>query len=482
MSEDKKRGSRLSDKRKSKGDDGGEEGSRARPFDPISEQIVVGAALRGDTGILSTFTVDDCYAQRHRIILSVLKEMTRVGLSYDVPTFVRLAGDMDYAPADYGKDSYLRDLVEAIPESANLEYHVDAARREARLRRVADEEAEGLLEELRRPSADVSVVRARVRRISSVVGSLDGAASTMGIVDGEEAYSEYMNILRLRQSGSPDFVPTGLPELDSKLTYGWAPEKVTVFASRPSNGKSATSYNFLKWWADRMIRGESQDPRPALALALEMGRISAQDGLIARAAKVDVMKIVKTPEALTIGEKAAIAQAAQTYLRSPWIHWYDKPASDVDRIEEVLASREEVYTGSDGKQSTRTAYGLVVWDLFDKSITDQNNATIAQALNKAQTIAKKYHTHLLLLAQIKRGVEKRGDKRPTREDVKGSGGWEEVADQIITAHREKVYDPEAEEDLYEMGILKQRLGPFGQWMTFEYEAPYFYIGKCVDET
>ena len=119
---------------------------------------------------------------------------------------------------------------------------------------------------------------------------------------------------------------------------------------------------------------------------------------------------------------------------------------------------------------------MVVWDLFDKSLPDLSPSAISEGLNKAQAIAKEFDIHLLLLAQIRRGVERRGDKRPTREDLKGSGGWEEVADQIIAVHRESVYDPDLEDDTMEIGVLKQRMGPFGTWFTYDYNASTFMVG------
>jgi len=97
-------------------------------------------------------------------------------------------------------------------------------------------------------------------------------------------------------------------------------------------------------------------------------------------------------------------------------------------------------------------------------------------------MAERYDVHVLLLAQINRTVAKQSDKRPSREDVKGSGGWEEVADQIFAVHREKVYDPDDDEDLFEVGLLKQKLGPFGTWYSYEWTAKFLRIGKFVESS
>jgi len=63
--------------------------------------------------------------------------------------------------------------------------------------------------------------------------------------------------------------------------------------------------------------------------------------------------------------------------------------------------------------------------------------------------------------------------------VKGTGGWEEVADQLLVVHRERVYDPDLEDDTMEVGVLKQRVGPFGMWLQYEYDAPTFFVGRYL---
>ena len=103
-------------------------------------------------------------------------------------------------------------------------------------------------------------------------------------------------------------------------------------------------------------------------------------------------------------------------------------------------------------------------------------------LKRTKDLGKEYGCHFLLLAQIKRGVEKRGDKRPTREDIKSSGGFEEVADKILGVHRERAYDPDLEDDTIELGILKQRLGAFGTWLSYAYNAPMFEVGAFKESS
>jgi replicative DNA helicase len=282
----------------------------------------------------------------------------------------------------------------------------------------------------------------------------------------------YRERFAARLAGKVDNVPVGLAELDAALTWGWHPGHVTVLCGRPSCGKSSFAYNVAKWWVDACDRGRHPDPRPLLFCPLEMGNEAAQDALVARAAGLDVTRLVKDARGLSLAEQASVASAVDRYAAGPWTAWFDEPGASLERVEEVLSAASV----PDGRGGARSRYGLVVVDLFDKTLPDLRPETITSALNRAQAAARTHGTHLLLLAQIRRGVEKRGDKRPTREDLKGSGGFEEVADQILCVHRERVYDPDLEDDTMEVGVLKQRLGPFGQWLTYAYDAPRFAVG------
>ena len=450
----------------------------APPFDPTSEQVVLAAALRDPDALrrlVRSVSADDCYADRHRVVWAVLREMVARDLEYDPPTFARVADAIGFVEADYGGERYLVDLADAYPDGANLDWHAATARTEARLRSSSDADGEALLAEMRRPGASASDVASIARRILSEATRLQvGDASEA--TRGDRAAADYSDVLQRRRSGNVENVPIGLPELDAVLTWALAPSRLTVLAGRPSNGKTSLTYNIAKWWVDRCDRG-ANDPRPILWLPIEMGRTATQDGLVSRAARVGSQRIIRDFAGANLSEQAEVARAVTQYVDTPWIEWFDDPGASVDRVSEVLASSVEPDPERDDRQRSR--YGLVIWDLFQSSLGDLSPSAMAASLNRAQSLARTYGTHLLLVAQIRRGVEKRGDKRPNREDVKGTGGWEEVADQLLVVHRERVYDPDLEDDTMEVGVLKQRVGPFGMWLQYEYDAPTFFVGRYL---
>lgn len=63
------------------------------------------------------------------------------------------------------------------------------------------------------------------------------------------------------------------------------------------------------------------------------------------------------------------------------------------------------------------------------------------------------------------------------EDLKNSGGYEEVPDLILLLHRDKYYDPELYEDHIELNIVKQRKGGKEARIVYEFEGEFCRIGE-----
>jgi replicative DNA helicase len=96
-------------------------------------------------------------------------------------------------------------------------------------------------------------------------------------------------------------------------------------------------------------------------------------------------------------------------------------------------------------------------------------------LMRDQAMLQRYNLHGIALNQLNRKVEERRDKRPEMTDLKGSGAWEEVPDQILAVHREHRYKPWMAKDDIEVHILKQRLGPVGAIMEAKHGRGCFQL-------
>lgn len=76
-------------------------------------------------------------------------------------------------------------------------------------------------------------------------------------------------------------------------------------------------------------------------------------------------------------------------------------------------------------------------------------------------LAKELGIVVIALAQLSREVEKRADKHPLPSDLRDSGQIEQDASIIIGLYRQSYYEEEADQELLEVSVLKNRNGGLG---------------------
>lgn len=76
-------------------------------------------------------------------------------------------------------------------------------------------------------------------------------------------------------------------------------------------------------------------------------------------------------------------------------------------------------------------------------------------------LAKELGIVVIALAQLSREVEKRADKHPLPSDLRDSGQIEQDASIIIGLYRQAYYEEEADQELLEVSVLKNRNGGLG---------------------
>ena len=120
---------------------------------------------------------------------------------------------------------------------------------------------------------------------------------------------------------------------------------------------------------------------------------------------------------------------------------------------------------------------VFVADLFRKVLRETDPDDEEQALNRMQQMAVTYNCHIILVQQQRlKDIEQRADKRPTREGIKGSGAWVEVADTIIGWHRPAQWKDIADDHI-EALVLKQRYGEWPIAVDIEWEPEFGFLGK-----
>jgi replicative DNA helicase len=94
-----------------------------------------------------------------------------------------------------------------------------------------------------------------------------------------------------------------------------------------------------------------------------------------------------------------------------------------------------------------------------------------------QAIARETDCHVMMVQQqLLKVVEKREDKQPTREGIKGSGEWTGVADTILGVYRADLYKP-VPPGTIDVLLLKQRRGRWPFVVEFDFDPEFGTLTK-----
>jgi replicative DNA helicase len=431
---------------------------RRPPWSEDAEQAVLSAMLIDQDAILrASEYVDDTmfYREGHRRIFRGMVAISERGDVVDPLTLsdeLQRRGELD---ASGGKD-YIGFLVDAVPTSANVEYHAKIVREKALLRRLIE------------ASTDIVAEAFDARQTAGEL--LDHAESRIFEISqqrGREGFTRIKELLwptmerieALQRGGrSITGVPSGFNDLDD-LTSGFQPSDLVVVAARPSMGKTAFILNIAQHAA-------IEHNIPVALFSLEMSKESLVQRMLTGEARVDAQKLRKGM--LRDDDFPRLARAAGILAQAP-IFIDDSPG--ITLLEMRSAAR---------RLRADANVGLVVVDYLQliQSASEAENRTqeISQISRSLKALAKELSVPVVALSQLSRATEQRTDKRPQLSDLRESGAIEQDADLVMFIYRQEMYEGPTDKDgnslegRAEVIVGKQRNGPTGIVNLFFHKA------------
>lgn len=434
------------------------------PHDPVNEAAVIGAALcdvEKLDELLRKLLPDHFLARENREAWAALGELRRRGLNLDDSSLRAIAGDQiaDYLAAIHNDG----------PRVENVGWHVgnlfwDSARASA-----ARGPVPAFLEALRDPKAEPERVRSLARQVS---GAFDGYEDRKYLHDPKRIVQEQMLEIEQRVGGHAAY-SYGIPGLDffdpaggrRRCIPGTAPGQITVLTGVSGGGKSTMVANMALGMAFPEGIDSDATGRRVVYGAWEMrGGMTLE--LLAclslgwsRSDLMEGLGEVATHEGRVLLEERMHRIASRVrfmgmpFRRKPG----EKPSNErnLDLLQGYIAdSGAEVF----------------IADLWKRCLRDASPEGEEDALIRQQAMVEDLRVHAILLQQQRlKDVEMREDKRPTREGIKGSGAWIEVADTIIAPHRPALWK-RMDDNKLEAIILKQRYGKWPLAIEFEWDA------------
>lgn len=430
---------------------------RQPPYAADAEQAVVSAMLMDPDAILRAAEhVDDTmfYREGHRRIFRAMIALSERGDVVDPLTLIDELSRRAELDAVGGRE-YIGFLVDAVPTSANVEFHAKIVREKAMLRRLIETSTAIVTEAFEGQATAAQLLDDAESRIFQISQSQGGK----GFTRVKELLWPAMERIEALQRGGQSItgVASGFGDLD-ELTSGFQPADLVIVAARPSMGKTAFTLN--------VAQHAAIDTRKSVAFfSLEMSKESLVQRMLTSEARVDAQDLRRAR--LRDDDFPRLARAAGILSQAP-IFIDDQPGST------LLEMRSKAR-----RLASESGLDLIIVDYLQlingPPNSENRQQEISQISRGLKALAKELNVPVVALSQLSRAPEQRaGDqKRPQMSDLRESGAIEQDADLIMALYRPEVYaergpdgvardkDGNSIEGLSEVIILKQRNGPIG---------------------
>ena len=418
---------------------------RIPPHSIEAEQSVIGAMLLDRDAILiasEILTSDDFYQNQYGIIFDAMVELCNEGKPVDLITLQNRLKEKDLPP-DISSMEYVRELIEAVPTSANVKYYANIVSEKALLRRLikATEDVANTCY-LEKESTEMILEESEKKLFNILQRSIGG-----DYVPIQQVVLNAINNIEKasKLKGSVTGIPTGFIDLDYK-TSGMHPSDLVLIAARPSMGKTAFVLNIAQYMAFR------KDVTVAI-FSLEMSKEQLVNRLLAMESHVDSQNMrtgnLKDEDWTKLVEGADIIGRSNLIID-------DTPGISISE----LRSKCRKYKLEHGLDIIIIDYLQLMSGSGRHSESRQQE--ISDISRSLKALARELNVPVIALSQLSRAVEQRPDHRPMLSDLRESGAIEQDADVVMFIYRDDYYHKDTEKkDIAEIIIAKQRNGPIG---------------------
>lgn len=418
---------------------------RIMPNSIEAEQSVIGSMLMDRDAIIAAAEIlsqEDFYHSRYGIMFQAMVDMNDAGKPVDLVTFqeeLRIRG----VPSEiYGID-FIRELLEAVPTSANIRQYARIVKDKSVLRNII-RTTEDIANRCYSGSGETEdILSDTEKKVFELVKS-KGGRSTVPIGDiVVEAIDRISAAARNR--GAVTGIPTGFKDLDYKLS-GLQPSDFILVAARPSMGKTAFALNV----ADHVAFREGIT---TAVFSLEMSNVQLVNRMLSLESGVDSDKIRKGR--LDSSDWAKLLEGADNIAKSHLI------------IEDIPGITISELRSRCRRMKLENNLGLVIIDYLQLMsgggrFSDSRQQEISDISRSLKQLARELEIPVVALSQLSRAVEKREDHRPLLSDLRESGAIEQDADVVMFLYRDDYYNQNTETPgVAEVIIAKQRNGPIG---------------------
>ena len=401
------------------------------PQDKDAEMAVIGACLLESESfeIAMTYLPTDeaFYEPKHQLIWRSMVDLYKSGSKIDLITvtdWLRKTNELDNVGGLYG----LTQLTMLVLSSAHIASH-SAIVYEKYMRRELIRQSIEVTNAAYDPTVDIfELVDQSQKGINEV---LDGIAVNSAKSVGELYIEMRQEQFQQQKTGVQiNGTSSGYPELD-KMTKGIQPGTVTMICARPSQGKTALALNI----ADNAVSTTVNPCGEVVVYSLETTGKKLIRRMATSRSKIKFESI--NSGLLTFDENTLLDRLEADFRKLPI--YIDDETLSLPKIITSIRKRHKKFTKSHAGKSGKKFMVIVDYlQLVESKTKDIRERVIADISRSFKLIAKELNIEVILLVQLSREVEKRGNKKPQISDLRESGSLEQDADVIIAIwHEEK---------------------------------------------
>ena len=412
---------------------------RQIPHSIEAEQAVLGSMLidvRSIHDILRLIKASDFYSEINKSIFSTMYSMSNNGKTIDPVTLLsEMRADgvwTDNLP------TYIRELVEMTPTSAHAIEYAKIIKDKSLLRAISDAGSEINAMAVTGEGGADYILEAAEKRVYDL---RQGRSRDELQPISEILIKTYEQIYEASKQGSDTpGLSTGLYELDHTL-MGLNKSDFIIIASRPGMGKTSIALNIA-------LNVARSPDKAVVVYSLEMSGEQLALRLLSAESLIDGKKLqtgrLNPDEWERLSKAVASIKEANLKISDHAMLTVNDMFAQCRRVENlslIIIDYLQLMAGGDGSSSGNRVQ------------------EISEMTRMMKIMAKELDVPVICLSQLSRKPEERSsNKRPLMADLRDSGSIEQDADVIIALYRDIYYNDEANSNIAECIVLKNRRG------------------------
>lgn len=399
------------------------------------------------SSILSQISEGDFYYPEYGKVFRAVQAAAAKGLQVDLVTVDATISEL-FPAENAAISNAMLSCIHSGFTYRNVDSYIRIVK-ELSARRQSIRSVEEIINQLRDPSQDLTVILEKLRTESRSIEMGSHKIETM--VDVMMATYDY---LEKRAKGEEKSITTGLSNVDA-LIGGFFGGELTVIGARPSVGKSAFGANIALQAAKKGFK--------VAVVSREMTDVQFGQRMISHETLIDGMKLRRAD--LDDEDWCSIAEALSPLANLPIQFMFTvRTVEDLRRECQRMVEKGEL--------------DMLIVDYLQLMHTAKNikeeHLRVGYISKALKDMATDFNIPIIALAQVNRDTD---GQMPTLKSLKASGDIEQDADGVIFLHRpsnaqDPYVDPRDREyfNLYEqreltyicIGVAKQRQGAVGK--------------------